>query len=67
MAVDLVFKDKEGNELKLHANQKNELYIQIGDFNNGHYCGWISLNLEDAKKLSKEIKKQINIINENLK
>jgi len=63
MAVELVFKDKDDNEMQLYASDKNELYIRIG---RGKDLKWISLSKSDAIKFSKEVKKQINFIhNEN--
>ena len=69
MAVSLLFKgtDSSGTDstkLELFANTRNEIYVQIEDSNLGqHLC----LSKEDAIRLSKELKKQLNIItfNEN--
>ncbi len=61
MAVDLIFKDDQSNELQLFATLKNDLFIEIrcDDLT----TGWIILSKQDAIKLSKELKKQINVIN----
>lgn len=69
MAVSLLFKgtDSSGTDesrLELFANTHNEIYACIEDENfHQHIC----LSKEDAIRLSKELKKQINIItiNEN--
>jgi hypothetical protein len=64
MAVSLNFKGSESSEtndtvLELFANTKKELYIKI---ETNETLSYICLDVDDAKKLSKELKKQINII-----
>ena len=67
MAVHLIFYGSENSqtqdhELKLYANHENEIYIDIDipEINSS----FIALDKETAIKLSKELRKQIAIINE---
>ncbi len=61
MAISLVFKDDENHELELYANTELKLHIRIE--HDGLPALWINLGKTEAIKLSKEIKKQIHIIN----
>jgi hypothetical protein len=68
MAVKLIFNGSkisktEDHELKLYANNKNEIFVDIDipEFSNS----FIVLDKETAIKLSKELRKQIAIISEN--
>ncbi len=60
MAVNLIFSGEENeNELQVFVCE-NRLYVQVSD---GSVFFWVGLSKQDAFKFSKEIKKQINIIN----
>lgn len=65
MAVELKFVDGD-SELQVFATTDNTICVQIDDGEIIRYqC--VMLSRDDAIKLSKELKKQINIINTNIK
>lgn len=54
-----VFADNHGNELKFHINDKNELYIYVGQPENVFMGnGYICLNKEDLCDLIEELKQK---------
>ena len=51
MAITIKFYDEENNEMECYINDKNKLFIQVGQLNEGYYAGYIVLNKDDVKKL----------------
>ena len=45
------FEDEDGSKLEAYINSKNKLFIEIESDEDGYFVGFISLNLDDAKKL----------------
>lgn len=59
--------DKDGNGLTYHINDKNLLYLCVGDLDDGDYyhIGYITLDQDDLKALIKALKTELKNMQEN--
>ena len=51
----LVIMDDSNNELSLHINTNDEIFMEIFNTKNEELPGWICLNKQDAKMLYLEL------------